>query len=210
MPTARFVSKAWVEERVATLQIEGPTIETKQFEVRTRPGETIRVPDYKRLTEPDLITIYGASFEHVAGPTRPIEGVVRDQDTGKPLAGIMVRGEHSLGNPIVYVQSITDAKGHYRLVGLPRGREGDVVAVPPCDFRVVDSVKAELNIPADKELPYLAGIGDGRNNSGNGTSPARHQDEARRLGHRTDHRSGHPKTGPRPGRLFRLSPIIPP
>ncbi len=144
------------EERVATLQIEGPTIETKQFEVRTRRGETIRVPDYKRLTEPDLITIYGASFEHVAGPTRPIEGVVRDQDTGKPLAGIMVRGEHSLGNPIVYVQSITDANGHYRLVGLPRGREGDIVAVPPCDFRVVDSVKAELNIPADEELPYLA------------------------------------------------------
>ena len=59
-------------ERVATLQIEGQTIETKQFEVRTRAGAAIRVPGYKGGMNSDLITIYGASFEHVAGPTRPI------------------------------------------------------------------------------------------------------------------------------------------
>ncbi len=140
-------------ERVATLQIEGPTIETSQFDVRTRAGETIRVPDYKG--NPNLSTVYGARFEHVAGPTRAIEGVVRDQDNTKPLAGIMVRGELSLGNPIVYVHSITDAEGHYRLVGLPRGREGHVLAVPPCDFPVLGSLKAELKVPRDEELPYL-------------------------------------------------------
>ena len=143
-------------ERVANLRIDGRTIESKQFEVRTRPGETIRVPDDKNLSEPDQITIYGARFDHAAGPTRLIEGVVRDQDTGKPLTGIMVRGNHSLGNPIVYVQSITDAQGYYRLIGLPRGREGDVVAVAPCDFLVNESTKAEMTVPPDEELPYLA------------------------------------------------------
>ena len=142
-------------ERVATLQLEATTIETKQLEVRTRPGDTIRVPAYKGGMSPDVITIHGARFEHVAGPTRPIEGFVRDQDTGKPLAGIMVRGEHSLGNPIVYVQSITDAQGRYRLVGLPRGREGDLVAIPPCDFPVHGALKAALKVPRDEELPYL-------------------------------------------------------
>ena len=85
-------------ERVATLQFEGPTIETKRAEVRTRPGETIRVPGWKGFANANLITIYGANFEHVAGPTRPIEGVVRDQDTGRPLAGVMVRGERSLSD----------------------------------------------------------------------------------------------------------------
>jgi hypothetical protein len=141
-------------ERVATVQIEGPTIETKQFEVRTRPGPPIRVAAYKGQTS-ESITIYGSLFEHVAGPTRTIEGVVRDQDTGKPLAGVMVRGERSLGNPIVYVQSITDAQGKYRIVGLPRGREGLLVAIPPCDFPVTGSVKAALNVPRDEDLPYL-------------------------------------------------------
>jgi RNA polymerase sigma factor (sigma-70 family) len=145
-------------ERVASLQIQGPTIETKQFEVRTRPGKPLHVPGYKGGIKPALITIYGARFEHVAGPTRPIEGVVRDQDSGKPLAGIMVRGEHSLGNPIVYVSAITDAAGKYSLVGLPRGKEGKVVAVPPCDFPISGPMKAELKVPRDEELPYLPTI----------------------------------------------------
>jgi RNA polymerase sigma factor (sigma-70 family) len=58
-------------ERVSTLQVEGPTIETKQFEVRTRPGPAIRVAGYKgESSEP--ITVYGSSFEHVVGPTRAL------------------------------------------------------------------------------------------------------------------------------------------
>ena len=90
------------------------------------------------------------------GPLEPIEGFVRDQDTGKPLAGIMVRGERSLSDSTsVYVQSISDAEGKYRLVGLARGKEGHVVAVPPCDFPVYGSRKAELKVPRDEELPYL-------------------------------------------------------
>ncbi len=143
-------------ERSATLQLEGPTIETKRVEVRTRPGKTIRVPGWKRFGNTNLITIYGANFEHVAGPTRPIEGVVRDQDTGKPLAGVMVRGEQSLSfGTSAYVHSISDAQGRYHLVGLPRGKEGAVVAVPPCDFEVYGTRKADLKVPPDEQLPYL-------------------------------------------------------
>ncbi len=143
-------------ERVAGLQLEGPTIETKQIEVRTRPGETIRVPGWKGSSNRDVITIYGARFEFVAGPTRVIEGVVRDQDTGKPLAGVMVRGDRSLSDSTrTYVLSISDDQGRYRLVGLPMGKEEHVVAVPPCDFPVYGSRKADLRVPPDEELPYL-------------------------------------------------------
>jgi RNA polymerase sigma factor (sigma-70 family) len=155
-PDGRFRIEGIGRERVATLQFEGPTIETKQVEVRTRRGEMIRVPGWKSSRDADLITIYGANFEHVAGPTRPIEGIVRDQDTGKPLAGIMVRGEQSLSrSTAVYVRSITDAQGRYRLVGLPLGKEGNVVAVPPCDFEVYGTRKADLKVPPDEDLPYL-------------------------------------------------------
>ena len=106
-PDGTFRIEGIGRERVATLQLEGPTIETKRVEVRTRPGETIRVPGWKGFGNANLVTIYGANFEHVAGPTRPIEGVVRDQDTGKPLAGVMVRGEQSLSDSTsAYVHSI--------------------------------------------------------------------------------------------------------
>ena len=80
-----------------------------------------------------------------------VEGVVRDQDTGKPLAGIMVRGERSLSDSTsLYVQSITDTEGKYRLNGLARGKEGHIVAVPPCDFPVYGHRKAELKVPGTK------------------------------------------------------------
>ena len=69
---------------------------------------------------------------------------------------MMVHGEWSRDNPFAAdIRAITDAQGHYRLVGLPLGREGHILAVPPCDFAVSRSVKAELKIPADQELPYL-------------------------------------------------------
>ena len=40
-PDGRFRIQGIGGERVATLQIEGPTIETQRIEVRTRAGETI-------------------------------------------------------------------------------------------------------------------------------------------------------------------------
>ncbi len=142
-------------ERVVELQIAGPTIETAQVKACTKPGETLRLPAYKESTGSDPITIYPSSFVHVAGPTRPIEGVVSDQDTGQPLAGITIQGERSLGNPIEYVSAITDNQGHYRLVGLPRGREGHVLAVSPSDLNLYGARKATRGYPADEALPYL-------------------------------------------------------
>ena len=60
---------------------------------------------------------------------------MRDEDTGKPLAGMMVHGESSAHNPFAAdIRSITDAEGHYRVVGLTFGHEGHLLAVPPCDF----------------------------------------------------------------------------
>ena len=46
----RFLIAGIGRERVATLEIQGPTIETVQVVVRTRPGATIRVPGYEETT----------------------------------------------------------------------------------------------------------------------------------------------------------------
>jgi RNA polymerase sigma factor (sigma-70 family) len=150
----KFVIAGIGRERVGCLQIEGPTIETKRVHVRTRPGPVLRVPEYKN-SQGEPTTIYGATFEHVAGPTRPIEGVVRDLDTKIPLAGIMVFCEATFGNPVDYVQAITDAQGHYRLVGLPRGREGNLLALPPVDFPLSLKRQAAIELPRDEDLPYV-------------------------------------------------------
>jgi RNA polymerase sigma factor (sigma-70 family) len=152
----RFQIAGIGRDRVATLQIEGPTIETRRVMARTRPGATLHVPPYKDMDRSRWVTFYGATFEHVAGPSRPIEGVVRDLDSGQPLAGIMVHGEENLETGMVeHVHTITDAQGRYRLVGLPQGQEGHVLAIPPCDFPYFGRRKAQLKVPPDESLPYL-------------------------------------------------------
>ena len=45
---------------------------------------------YGSPPEPQLV---GATFEHIAGPTKPIIGVVRLKGTGKPVEGVRVYGQ---------------------------------------------------------------------------------------------------------------------
>ena len=75
--------------------------------------------------EPRIITTYyGAAFQHAAAPCKPIVGMVRDKDTRKPLAGVMIRSYTLATRPRFIrdiVRTTTDAEGRYRLTGMPKG-----------------------------------------------------------------------------------------
>jgi hypothetical protein len=106
-------------DRMADLIVEGPDIEYLRIRVTTRPGMTIDGPPHsyflwwKRL--------YGATFDHLAAPSRPIRGVVCDKQTGKPLAGIQISG------PTTH-QTRTDKDGRYELLGCAKAKEYTVAA----------------------------------------------------------------------------------
>jgi RNA polymerase sigma factor (sigma-70 family) len=106
----RFVLTGIGRDRKARVAITGPTIERKVIDVSTTKGG-------------------GATVEVVARPTRVLEGTIRAADTGKPLAGVVVRGGPQWG---LYtdIHAVTDARGRYRLVGLPKGGSYEVTAWP--------------------------------------------------------------------------------
>src|SRR5262249_44616444 len=117
-------------ERVAVLRFEAPAIETRDVHAMTRRGPAVRVPSQ---TAGPLV-FHGASFDHAAAPTRPVVGVVRDRDTGKPLAGVTVRSAiasawSSSGRRDL--RATTDREGRYRLAGLPRGGGQRLLLEPP-------------------------------------------------------------------------------
>jgi RNA polymerase sigma factor (sigma-70 family) len=115
----RFQLRGIGRERVAELRFEGPTIETRTVSVLTRPAPTFEV----QWRSPDLTlkdVYHGATFDHVAAPTVPIIGTVRDKDTGKPLAGIIIQTDSDWDPTASYLRTVTDKDGHYRLVGLPK------------------------------------------------------------------------------------------
>jgi len=119
-------------ECVVGLRLEGPTIEAVVVNAMTRPASTIVTPRYKDRPDLGKAVYHGNIFDHVAAPTQPIEGTVRDRDTGKPLAGVTIQAHfssaHFVGDPTV--DAATDEHGRYRLVGLSREAGHRLLAVP--------------------------------------------------------------------------------
>jgi protocatechuate 3,4-dioxygenase beta subunit len=141
-PDGRFRLTGLGRERLAVLRIEGPTIERQTVWVATRPGiDAKRYANGGRpVTMPGMLVmvpmkLYGPSFEHAAGPTRPIEGIVRDARTGKPLAGVGVNGGLEAGLPDSHARTQTDENGRYRLVGLPKVARYRINLFPPAGSR---------------------------------------------------------------------------
>jgi RNA polymerase sigma factor (sigma-70 family) len=106
-------------ERLVIFRVEGQNIAWTSFEVMTRAGASARNP--RRNS-----TIHAASFTFVGSHSRPIRGVVRDKETGKPLAGVSV-GEP--GNS--WRVAATDKEGRFDLPGLPKSEKYSLVARPP-------------------------------------------------------------------------------
>jgi RNA polymerase sigma factor (sigma-70 family) len=107
----RFTLRGMGRDRSVRIAISGPNIATESLLVETRTGP-------KRLIDGDGPIVngksprrryfYGAKFEHVAAATRPIVGVVRERQSGRPIAGANISSLAS-----------TDARGQFRLEGCP-------------------------------------------------------------------------------------------
>jgi RNA polymerase sigma factor (sigma-70 family) len=132
----RFTIKGIGRERIAQLLVAGPTIGPQLVSVMTRRDEKIRQAPH------------GAPFDLLVMPTKPVVGVVRDKDTGKPLAGVTVRSHHIAGALDLrgLVRATSDKEGHYRLVGLPKGEGNAIIA------------EAYSRTPRASDLPYLLKI----------------------------------------------------
>ena len=136
-PTAGSRSRGVGRDRVVCLEFRGPMIEKaylyamaresrKPPKVRPQPNRDASM--MMRIGQPPAIALVGATFEHVAGPTKPITGVVRSKATGRPVAGVQILGTEPATR--TEVSTLTDAQGRFRLVGLPKGSSYQVRAGP--------------------------------------------------------------------------------
>ena len=145
MPTAGSVLSGLGRDRMAILEITGPTIAMRRVQVVTRKMPNVQG---RHLDEPGLQdpTYYGASPTIVAEPGRPIEGVVRDADTNAPIPSAIVTAIQLSGS-IMNIEGLitarTDAEGRYRLIGLPKGDAHVLSVHPPLDqpYFVTDFLK---------------------------------------------------------------------
>jgi protocatechuate 3,4-dioxygenase beta subunit len=130
--------------RLVRARLDGPTIASQYLTILTRPGKPIDVKEYQG--QPGVTTCYGADFRHAAAPTKPVVGVVRDKDTNKPLAGVTIESNRLANDEVPgrnIVRTTTDAKGRYRLTGMPKGK-GNKIRLVPRDEQPYLSVHAEV------------------------------------------------------------------
>jgi hypothetical protein len=143
---------------MALLRIEGEGIETEDVLVMTRAGDSVLAPMEREFdpSQPQIIngrySVHGVKFTHTAAPSRPIAGVVRDFDTGKPVAGAtVVLGSAGgvLSRKPERLQTRTDADGKYRLTGAPVRRDCVVSVIGPTD---------QPYLAANYDVPKPAGL----------------------------------------------------
>jgi hypothetical protein len=83
----RFALRGVGRGRIVELLIEGPGIESVKIHARSEAGEKIELDHEGRSFDLGKDVYQPAEFVHVAGPSAPIVGTVRDAKTKAPLAG---------------------------------------------------------------------------------------------------------------------------
>ncbi|QDV51796.1 M56 family metallopeptidase [Gimesia fumaroli] len=161
-----FIFKGLGRDRIVKLLISGPEIETSNVYARTRKGEMIEVPMEKRNPSLRKITYHPNSFTFVAGPSQPVEGIVRDSKTQKPMPGVTLQSYHLAGHRMSgwtegIVHTISDKEGRYRLEGLPIGKN-EVICLSPLDQPyLISKFVAETEAggtPLQKNIELTRGI----------------------------------------------------
>jgi RNA polymerase sigma factor (sigma-70 family) len=120
----RFEITGVGRDRIVGLDIDHPATEHVTLYALTRTSPAHTKPHRWSLQQSQVTlrfpapSLVSATFEHFAGPTKPITGVVRLKDTGKPLAGAQVYGYGQATR--IRVEATTDVQGRFRLLGLPK------------------------------------------------------------------------------------------
>lgn len=132
-----FLFKGLGRDRIVKLLISGPGIASSIVYARTRKGQIIEVPMEAHNLSHRNIAYLPNSFTHVAGPSLPVEGIVRDSKTQKPMPGVTLQSYHLAGHHISgwtegIVHTVSDEQGRYRLEGSPIGKN-EVICLSPLD-----------------------------------------------------------------------------
>ena len=119
----RFEFSGLPKDALVVLELEGDNVARTQMNVLTRAVESF--PLYDDSWNKRTKICYGAEFEYFAEPSQAIRGVVRDADTGEPIANAVVgiqgirigNTNYTMGR---FLEARTNAAGEYTLHGVAR------------------------------------------------------------------------------------------
>jgi RNA polymerase sigma factor (sigma-70 family) len=147
----RFEIKGVGRDRILYLSVEGDRVETTGARVVTIPGFVPKpvssASGAKAGAKPSSAVPdpYGPEFTHVARPEAVIKGVVTDVVTGRPIAGVLVRG--TAERATWEVTARTDADGRYNLTGVAKAAGRQVTCWPEGTSPYLVASQPVLDVP---------------------------------------------------------------
>jgi hypothetical protein len=148
----RFELDGLGANRVVSLRLAGPGLAAATVVARTQPGPRLDM-NLDGWFAPEPHGCFGADFAVTAAPGRPVVGVVRDIDTGRPVPGAVVQSHRFAGHEmwgVGMLRTRADAQGRYRLDGMPTGKGNMLLA------------------RGGGDLPYLAAVAEVDTTTGDG------------------------------------------
>jgi RNA polymerase sigma factor (sigma-70 family) len=133
----RFEVQGIGRDRIARLEFHGGGVADGTLDVMARPPQApprsrplpgAGRPRSRMSYSPQGTQLVGATFDYIAGPTKPIVGVVRLKGSAKPVEGAMVRGVDP--GTHTAVSGRTDGAGRFRLDGVPKAESYAIEAIP--------------------------------------------------------------------------------
>jgi Sigma-70, region 4 len=140
----RFEVRGIGRDRVARLEFHGGGVADCTLDVMARSAKTLARPrprpsvanavvlggrDFAFVGRfPQATALVGATFDYIAGPTKPIAGVVRLKGSGKPVEGAIVQAVDPTTHTPVIARS--DATGRFRLDGVLKADYYRILVLP--------------------------------------------------------------------------------
>lgn len=154
--------------RLAWLLVWGPNVACSTIVARTAPGKKLSVNGLSSnaMFCPNVQGCFGNEIAATVPPSRPIEGVVKDAESGKPVAGATTQSSRFSGLnvmplPCVSLSARTDAAGRFRLEGMPVGRENLLLVYSldqPYPAAAVEVDSSAGKGPAETEIKIRRGV----------------------------------------------------
>ncbi len=141
----RFTIHGIGKDRVAKIVMQGAGIVSESVYARTSGGKTVVLPmEARHQNGAFQNTYHGNEFTMVAERSRPVVGRITNED-GQGVGGVVISSilsySHGMAEGKIafrrsssdHVFAITDAKGEYRLNGLPLSKNNTVRLASPTD-----------------------------------------------------------------------------
>ncbi|WP_406699753.1 sigma-70 family RNA polymerase sigma factor [Singulisphaera sp. Ch08] len=156
-PDGRFTLTGVGRDRIVDMLITGPGIATTPIHALSRAEPELRLTDRGMMT-PIALVVHAPKFQVALSPTKRVEGIARDKDSGAPIAGLKIRAAVYDESSLIDAEGIeatTDAEGRYRLDGLPKAAAYRLFLEPGKGLPyLITTMKAPADTPAFEPVVF--------------------------------------------------------